>query len=74
MIKRLLKKIEFEVEIKLVWGHESNVGKYYRYPIKHLIKHCDSKARKKREEINSEVNMSNIKFYGAYNLKKEGIV
>ena len=37
-IKRILKKIKFDVEIKLIKGHENNIGEYRRNPTKHLIK------------------------------------
>ena len=74
MIKRLMKKIKFKVEIKLTRGYKSNIDDYQQYLIKHLIQQCDRKARKMREDIGLELNESNIKFYGCYSLKKEGIV
>ena len=73
MIKRLLRKIKFEVKIHLLWGHDENIGEYWQNPLKHLIKQYDRKARKKREEIESEVCNNNIKYYGIYVLEKDGI-
>ena len=60
-IKRLLKKIKFDIEIKLIRGHKNNIGEYRRNPTKHLIKNCDTKARIKRENIEKEEIEKNIK-------------
>ena len=60
-IKRLLKKIKFDVEINLIRGHENNIGEYRRNPTKHLIKNCDARARIKRENIEIEESENNIK-------------
>ena len=72
-IKRLLKDIKFEVEIKLLKGHEENIGLYQRNQLKHLIRQCDQRAKKKREGITNEMNITNVKYYGIYNIHKDGI-
>ena len=45
MIKKLIGKIKFEVEIQLVKEQENQIGRYNIYLLKHLIKECDKKAR-----------------------------
>ena len=74
MIKKLLMRIKFEVEMRLVKEYENEIGLYYHQPIKHLIKECDMAARKTREEINEWENNDNIKFYRYYSLHKNGTV
>ena len=59
-IKSLLEKIKFDVEIKLIRGHESNIGSYRNNPIKYLIKKCDERARRIRENIELEERESNV--------------
>ena len=39
-----------------------------------MIKWCNRRARKKREEIESETQHNNIKYYWLYAVKKDGIV
>ena len=39
----------------------------------HLIKECDNNARKSREEITLRLDVTNMKFYNYYSLKREGI-
>ena len=46
MIKKLIGKIKFKVEIQLVKGHEDKIGQYNTNPLKHLIKEYDEKVRK----------------------------
>ena len=50
MIKQLLKKMQFDVEIKLMRGHKKGVIRYQNEPVKWLIRKCDSEAEKAREE------------------------
>jgi len=73
-IKRILKRIKFDVEIKLIPGHGNNIGSYRDNPLKHLIKKCDERARRKRENIELEEARDNIKYYGNYVLSKNDIV
>ena len=72
MIKYQLKKIKFEVKIKLIRGHEKQIGTYEQNPTKHLIKECDREARKTREKIKMKSNKTNIKFNGSYCIKRDG--
>jgi len=72
-IKRLLKKIKFDIEINLIRGHENNIGEYRRNPTKHLIKNCDARARIKRENIEIEESENNIKWYGNYALTRNNV-
>ena len=62
MIKKLLIRIKFEVEIRLVKEYENEIGLYHHQLIKNLIKECDMARRKTREEINKRENNDNIKF------------
>ena len=55
IIKRIIKKIKFKVEIQLLRGHKENIGQYRQNQLKYLIKQCDRRARKKREEIELEI-------------------
>ena len=42
--------------------------------LKHLIKECDSSARKDKEEINTSNAAANAKFYGYCSLKYRGVM
>ena len=68
MIKKLLEKIKFEVEIELVRGYEKEIETYRQQTLKHLICECNQSARRTREEIYKRDNISNIKFYSSYSL------
>ena len=46
MIKKLLSKIKFDIEIKLLKGPENQIGLCSRNPLKYLLKECDTKIRK----------------------------
>ena len=74
MIKRLLQKIRFDVEIKLTQGYENNIGLCQQYPLKHLMHEYDIRAKKTREEINCRENKSNVKFHRYHRLKRRKIV
>ena len=51
-IKSLLEKIKFDVEIKLILGHESSSISHSSNPIKHLMKTCDERSRRKGRMLN----------------------
>jgi len=74
MIKQLIRKINFDVEIKLIRGHEKGVVHYQNEPVKWLIRQCDKEAEQAREEARTQSRDSNIKYYGRYSLMKDGIV
>ena len=74
LIKQLMKKINFEVEIKLMRGHEKGVVRYENEPVKWLIRQCDKEAEQAREEAMKQMRESNIKYYGRYSLMKDSIV
>jgi len=73
-IKKLLSKIRFNVVLKLVRGHEEEIEQYQLQPLKHLIRECDMKAKKEREDVMNRDRDTNIKYYGSYALKKENVV
>ena len=54
MMKHVMKKIKFEAQIKLVKGHEEQIGTHDQNPLKHLMRDCDRRARKTREEISKK--------------------
>ena len=60
MIKTLLRKIKFEVRLKLVRGHEDPTGQCNTQRLKYLIKECDLKASKARENVLSNEITTNI--------------
>jgi len=66
--------MNFEVEIKLMKGHEKGVLHYQREPVKRLIQLCDKEAEEARENARLKMSESNIKFYGCYSLKKGEIM
>ena len=70
-IKRKLRKIKFEVQIIWNRGHEVKIGTYEQNPTKHLIRECDARARKGRELIRKKKEITNVKFYGNYGLKRD---
>jgi len=72
MIKEHLKQIKFEVRIKLIKGHEKQIGRYDQNPTKHLLKECDREARRTRETIKMKNSLTNIKFNGSYCIKQDG--
>ena len=45
-----MKKINFEVEIKLMRGHKKGVVRYENEPVKWLIRQYDKEAEQAREE------------------------
>ena len=48
-IKRLLRKIHFKVEFKLVRGHRVLIGPFQSKPSEHLIRLCNEKSKITRE-------------------------
>ena len=71
IIKKILKKIKFEVEIKLMRGYEKGGVNYQQDPVKWLIQKCNKFTKKARENARSINNETNIKFYGCYSIKKD---
>ena len=45
MIKKLLQKIKFDVEISLEKGHGKIIGSYQINPLKYLLRECDKTSR-----------------------------
>ena len=68
-IKKVIKKIKYEIKIKLVKGHPKRVETRREDTTAHLMKQCDEVARKTREKIEEQSNMTNIKYYGCYSMK-----
>jgi len=75
MIKRLLRKIKFDININLVCRHENEIEQYRLQPLKHLIKECDLKSRYAREEVLRNESITNVKYYSSYALMlKDNII
>ena len=72
MIKWVLRKIKFKVEISIEKGHRKQIELYCSHPLKHLIKECDRNAREMQENTHSKEHKTNIKFYGSYSLMHNG--
>ena len=72
MIKRVLRKIKFEVKVSIEKGHEKQIGPYHSNPLKYLIKECNRNAREMQENAYSKEPKTNIKFYGSYGLIHNG--
>ena len=53
--------------------HEQNTGQYRRNPLKHFIKQYDRRVKKKREEIELEMQNNNAKYCRLYVVKKSCI-
>ena len=68
IIKRELKKIKFEVEIKHVKSHVKMSGTWRQQLFLHLIKEYDFKARETVEKSNKNERDTNMKYYGHYTL------
>ena len=68
------KKIKFEIEIKLIKGHQKIVDPFYENSITHLIRKCNVKAKRIRETINKRIMTTNIKFLGSYSMIVSGIL
>ena len=69
-IRRLIRKITFEIEFVLVRGHKVPKVPYQQCPLQCLIRECDYEARVCREEdLIDKQNVTNIRFYGFYAMK-----
>ena len=53
-------------------GHEKQIGTHDQHPLKQLMRECDMRARKTREEIREKMNENNIKFHGSYSITRKG--
>ena len=62
MIKHLLSKIKFKVEIELMRGHEKGIIRYQNEPVKQLIQFYDKEAEEARENARLKTNETNIRF------------
>ena len=71
MIKQIIKKIKFEIELKLVKGHKKQIRTYYQNPLKHLHCECDRRVRQAREEISNKMSNMSINFYRSYSIKRK---
>ena len=69
MIKQMLKKINFNVEMKLMRGYEKGV-RCQNELVKWLIQQCNKEAEQAREEGVAK----NIKCFGRHSLMKDRIV
>ena len=63
-IRSLISKISFEIEIKLIKGHQKISSPFQNMPLQHLLKECDKEARALREYIEDQLNETNIKYLG----------
>ena len=50
-IRNLISKISFEIEIKLIKGHQKISSLFQNIPLQHLLKECNEEARALRENI-----------------------
>lgn len=73
-MKKLLKKIRFEVEFNLVKGHKAPSGPFQMKPLEHLIRMCDEKARVTREKCSDMGRETNIKYVGFWSMEIKGIL
>ena len=69
-IKRIMDKVSFEIEIRLMRGHKAPKEPYQVEPLTYLIRECDLKARKGREKLYTKEDIHNIKYFGMYAIKK----
>ena len=72
-MKRLIKKIKFELEFVLVKEHKVPISSFQNKPLEYLIKRCDRIAKDARETCNENERITNIKFegYWALNIKEQ---
>ena len=68
IIKQLIKKIKFEVDIKMVKGHKEQIGTHNQNPLKK--KYAIVMQTQERGEISMKTNKNNIKFYISYRVKR----
>ena len=71
MIKKLLQKIKFDIEISLEKGHGKIIGRYQTNPLKYLLRECDKTSREMQEGARERQNKTNLKFFGSYSLVYE---
>jgi len=69
-IKRIMDKVSFEIEIRLIRGHEAPKEPYQVEPLTYLIREYNLKARKGREKLYTKEDIYNIKYFGVYAIKK----
>ena len=62
------KKIKFEIEIKLIKGHQKIVNLFYKNLIAYLIIKYNMKVKQIRETINERIMITNIKFLDYYGI------
>ena len=68
-IKRVLKKISFDIKLELVRDHQKFSGLFSQKLLNHLIQEYDIRSRNIRENINERNNIINIKFLGYFAVK-----
>ena len=71
-MKEILNRIQFDVEFKLIRGHEPAIDQFNRNPLQHLMKGCDEEARKIRENCITKERETNIKHVGKCSLEIRG--
>ena len=71
MIKREIKKIKFDVDIKHVKSHVKETGTWRQQSLLNLIKECSSEARETREKIKYKENNTNMIYFGCYALSMD---
>ena len=71
-IRKLLKKIKFEVDFKLVRGHKTPSGPFQTKTAEHLMRMCDNNARIVRETCDDKENETNMKYAGFWAMSVNG--
>ena len=51
-IRRILQKIKFTVEFKLIKGHSKQLPSFEQRPLEYLIRKCDQAAKETRVQVN----------------------
>ena len=67
-------KVNFEIVLALVKGHNKNSGTCQYKPLLHLLQLCDNKAAETRENIEMKLWRTNIKFYSLRSLERRGML
>lgn len=71
-MKELLSKIKFEVDIKLIRGHQSDQGSNNNRTLNKLIAKCSARAKQGRLKIWEKEAENNLKFYGNCAIVRNG--
>ena len=71
-IKEIMEDLPFQVQLILVTKYKKKMVTFTQNPIESLLKECDEKATRAREEISRRRNETNIKFIGQCRLKVNG--